>query len=303
MVKISRKTLFARNSAVILVICAGICVWPASLRAELYQWTDPQGRVHFTDDLSQVPASQRAKAARSDAEDTATRRHRWNAVEVPSSVHRAAEPRDTAAKPGQRHVLRVERGGESMVVIARLNGEVNVPFVADTGAMGCTVPLAAVEAAGIRIDEATPRKYVTGISGQPMSVPVVTFDEVRVGTAMVRNVEMAVLDTMQEGLLGMTFFNHFKVETDPMSGTLTLEEIDVNAIDGIYGGHSRSYWQRRFRALEGQLTRVRQLRKETPSSRISEHERLDRAEASLVQQNDDLHMRASAAGVPREWRE
>ena len=35
---------------------------PSLLSAEIYRWTDSDGRVHFTQDLSRVPPAHRAQA-------------------------------------------------------------------------------------------------------------------------------------------------------------------------------------------------------------------------------------------------
>ena len=68
----------------------------------------------------------------------------------------------------------------------------------------------------------------------------------RIGTVYVENVEMAVLDTMSSGLLGMPFFNHFQVNIDPAQGELRLTEIDLEKVDGVYGGMGEDAWRQRF---------------------------------------------------------
>ena len=39
-----------------------LLILPSWSSAEIYRWTDAEGRVHFTQDLTQVPAVHRAKA-------------------------------------------------------------------------------------------------------------------------------------------------------------------------------------------------------------------------------------------------
>lgn len=43
-------------------IVALLLLLPAAARADIYRWEDEAGTVHFTDDLSNVPAAQRGKA-------------------------------------------------------------------------------------------------------------------------------------------------------------------------------------------------------------------------------------------------
>ena len=154
----------------------------------------------------------------------------------------------------------------------------------------------------IEFDEDTPRIFVTGISGKPMMVPVITVGVVRVGSAEVEDVEMAVLDTQSTGLLGMTFFNHFKVSTDPARGLLTLEEIDLNAVAGVYGGLGERAWRNKFAYLNAMLAKVESHRG-NPQSYPELEEQLDGMQDYWEGQLDSLELKASRAGVPRAWRE
>ena len=84
---------------------------------------------------------------------------------------------------------------------------------------------------------------------------------------------------------------------------LILEEIDLDAVEGVYGGHGESYWRRQFGSLSRQLERLRETRKRVPGTHVTVLDRLDVQEQGLITQQDDLHKRASQAGVPRAWRE
>ena len=70
-----------------------------------------------------------------------------------------------------------------------MNGSVKAPFIVDTGATLCTIQAWAVKKLGITIDASTPKKWIVGVSGDPMEVPIVTVREVRIGTAVVKNVD------------------------------------------------------------------------------------------------------------------
>lgn len=284
-------------SALLLASC--LCAAPAG--AEIYTWTDVQGRVHMTDDPGQVPLEQRAQSQREATEPRGT--GRWNSLPASAAgIHQSPTPRRDSGRPG-RYVLRVDRAGSEMRVFASLNGGRGIPFIVDTGAMLNTIPREAVQELGIRIGEDSPVTAVTGIGGKTMLVPVVTIRTVDLGGAIVENVEMAVLDTMSSGLLGMPFFNNFKVQTDPSRGTLTIEELDLNAIEGIYGGHDEKTWRRKFGWVRYQRNRLKTYRHELPDEYITVHERLERSEIYWEQQLELLEMKASRAGVPRAWRE
>ena len=293
----------------LLPICCAwlalLCLLPAPAAADLYRWLDAAGRVHVTDDLAQVPPAQRAEAERGARRASSPASPRWNSIEIKPLVY-ARPPRATAAKKqrkGRVHVIAVERAGTRLSVEATLNGSVRSWFKVDTGAEVNMMPREVADALGIPVDETTPTMAVVGISGRPMRLPVIRLDEVRIGEARVRDVEMVLSDRGGPGLLGMTFFNHFRVHTDPMAGRLTLEEVSQAGVDGVHGGFGESYWRREFRSHHGQLDQVRRTRKAIPSTHVTLHGRLDVQEEALQRGLDDLHERASRGGVPQAWRE
>ncbi len=182
--------------------------------ADIYKWVDAQGRLHFTDDPGDVPAAQNARSV-----DAAPRDTRWNVMQ------REATSPAAHTSSADKHVVRLEKSGLQMRVRVVLNDSVSASFVVDTGAMMNSIPLSLANKLGIEIDASTPRVTVRGITGQGQRAPVVTLRNVKLGGAVIEQVEMVVLDSLDTGLLGMSFFNHFRVQTDPVRGLLTLEEI------------------------------------------------------------------------------
>lgn len=278
--------------------------------AEFYRWVDAAGRLHVTDDLSQVPDSIRARVEAAAAERPAESPGslpNWNQIPKPGGAASANAPPEAAdaREPSEpkRYVIPVRRAGLELAVTALLDGRVNAVFKVDTGASINTVPRSVVDELGIQIDEGTPVTVVVGIGGKPMLVPVVELREVRLGDAVVERVEAAVLETMSYGLLGMPFFNHFRVETDPARGRLTLEEVDLGSVEGVYGGYPEEYWRARFRMLRAQLEKIDAYRARLPGEFGELHARLDSAERYWRDQYETLELRASRDGVPRTWRE
>jgi clan AA aspartic protease (TIGR02281 family) len=295
-----------------LLVLAAPCLLAAPASAEVYTWTDERGQVHMTDDLSTVPPQYRKGAERPDQAEASLDR-RWNHLprESPAWKGAAAPSAQAAVAPGpggaRRHVLHVERAGREMVVRATLDGGVQVPFVVDTGAMLNTIPLWAVRQLGLEFDADTASTTIVGIGGQPMTVPVVTIRRVKIRSVVVENVEMAVLDTMSKGLLGMTFFNNFRVSTDPIAGTLTLEEIDLNAVEGIHGGLDEKAWRNKFKQIHHQIAQLERSRENIPGEfetiATPYRERVDEELAYWEHQLNLLEAKASRAGVPQTWRE
>jgi aspartyl protease/uncharacterized protein DUF4124 len=307
-----------RATLVTAAACAALCAFAAGARADLYRWVDGQGQVHVTDDRTQVPAGAtvtvQPSRARSPASGPApaTGATPASPAAAASSAKRSAsrvlalEPEDGAPRPGRTHVLHFEKASHEISLNVILADRAQCEFKVDTGASLNTVPAWVVRELGIEIDDDTPRISLVGISGKPALVPLITMPMVRVGDVAVENVEMAVLDTMNEGLLGMPFFNHFQVNIDPAQGELRLTEIDLDKVDGIYGGMGEDAWRQRFAQLHHRLALIRKARDKVPdeSATVAELylQRLDEEEAKVQGQLDALEDRAQAAGVPPSWR-
>ena len=283
------------------VALVSLAAAPAS--GELYQWVDPQGGVHVTENLLEVPAEQRPRA---DQAAVGRARHpdserRVSRVEPPPGA--AAAP--ASAPPGRPmvHRLPIARAGHEIRLDVELDGALTVPFIADTGASVNTIPRWAVEKLGIEIPRDAPVIGMSGVSGAGMRAPLIEVDSVRVGTAQVERVEMAVIDTLDTGLLGMPFFNNFKVQIDPAQGVMTLEEIAPGAIDGLYGGYDEVMWRKKYAQIRAERARIDAAIDRVPSSYTSIIEKLEAQRDYWDDQLDQLEERAQRAGVPHSWRE
>ncbi|MCZ6784986.1 MAG: retroviral-like aspartic protease family protein [Proteobacteria bacterium] len=267
-------------------LCA---LFAASATAEIYQWTDASGKIHYTQDLSQVPAAKRP-AARAGAAVRKT--SRVQTYSTPAAPARARRRRST----GTLHIP-FQRQGTLMRVDVKLNDRVTAPFLVDTGASGVSIPYAVARELGLHIGPDTKRVNVHTANGV-VSQPVVMLDRIEVGDAMVEGLEANVSGSMSIGLLGGTFFNNFVYQVDAAARVITLVPNE-----GVRGGLSASQWADRFHYLHGllgdldrHLSTGQILRK----SRVRELE--DRRE-DLVAQLDELELRADRAQVPQKWRQ
>ena len=298
-----------RASACLPALIAATCIGAAYARAEIYTWTDADGHVHMTDDRAQVPPERRESALRPQVPARQEQRASgWNTLPASQNSVRktpapATRPQD---EPGRKHVLYVDRAGREMSVSVTLDGTGGVPFIVDTGATLNAIPLWAVQKMGIELTADLPTTRLAGIGGTPMQVPVITVARVEVGSAVVENVEMAVLSTIQQGLLGMPFFNHFRVHTDPASGRLTLEEIDLDSVEGVYGGLGEKVWRLKFAQIHGQLEMLNDLKENIPSYFETASgpyvEQIEEKEEYWRAQLEDLEDKATRASVPAVWR-
>jgi predicted aspartyl protease len=311
-----------RAKLVTALTCVSLCAWAAGARADLYRWVDGEGQVHVTDDRSEIPAGAtitvqptRQKPKPADAANAAPPASPGSAAAAqrataPSSARPvlAVKPQNNVEKTGVGtvHILRFQRASHEISLDVTLDEQARCEFKVDTGASLNTVPAWVVKELGIEIGADTPRISLVGISGKPALVPLIIMPRVRVGDVMVENVEMAVLDTMNEGLLGMPFFNHFQVQIDPAQGELRLTEIDLSKVDGVYGGMNEASWKQRFQQLHERLAQIQKARESVPDESQTMAatflEKLDRAEEATQHELDELEDRAQAAGVPPGWR-
>jgi hypothetical protein len=131
----------------------------------------------------------------------------------------------------------------------------------------------------------------------------VTLASVELGGARVENVPAHVSKTMSVGLLGLSFFNHFRYRVDPVSGIVTLRPNGLVESGQIRGGRSERQWKgefarlvRRRAGVEAALDEVNPNRSRRKDELKGMLEEVDRQWAMLEDEADDAH-------VPMQWRD
>lgn len=275
-----------------LALAAALLLVAPGAGAEIYRWTDARGHVHFTEDLSQVPADQRTAA-----EEAARRRSRApSRLQTYEQPARTSVPRAYGGAPRVLQIPFVKRGG-AMLVQVRINDRVTAPFLVDTGASDVAIPSAVAARAGIRVGPDAPRALYQTANGV-VSKPLVTLDSVEVGEARMEGVRGSISDSMEVGLLGGTFFNNFTFQVDPAAGVITLVRNDR-----VRSGLSERQWRERFRELRGQLGRVERYLSENELTSRGRVAQLEQARDALAEELEMLEREADRADVPQTWRE
>ncbi len=274
-----------RRAAAALLL--GLLATPAAA-GEIYRWTDAQGRVHFTGDLSQVPREQRADARRraSEREDTG-RLQTFRSPDAPEARSRA---------PGRTLQIPFDRQGTVMRIEARLNDTLTAPFIVDTGASGVAIPQWVADRLGLRVGPDTEWIRMRTANGV-VARPVVTLDSVEAGDARVEHLPATVNPTMEFGLLGGTFFNNFVYRVDVAAGAITLVPNEA-----VRGGLTRVQWGQQFQQLREALEALDAYTERTPETHSVRHTQLTEHRALLTRQLQELEDRADRAGVPHAWR-
>lgn len=288
-----------RGFAVALALLAQ-CVAGAG-SAEIYRWVDATGKLHFTQDLASVPPAYRAAAkARAEAPKK----------EIPIQTYQAPTPASSRARRqaqpgggGGVHTIRVERAGSSMRVLARINDELDVPFIIDTGATDVVIPLSYAKQLGLEYEGPGVRKVSVGTANGVVEAPSTMLDSVKLGTARVEGVKGIILKDMSFGLLGLSFFNHFSYNIDAARGVVTLTENRL-AEDGVLrGGRGREQWIAEFRAAHALIETLETRRDETLFGRSRERERWESRVEEARNRLRLLESEADLARVPFAWRD
>jgi clan AA aspartic protease (TIGR02281 family) len=117
--------------------------------------------------------------------------------------------------------------GRMIVVEATINEHVTGRFLVDTGATFCVVSKDTARKAQIK-GRAGGRKIRLNTPGGVIEASLGEARKVEVGSVTARDVEFAVVDGEPtpgfDGLLGLSFLNHFSYSVDPEKGVLRLEK-------------------------------------------------------------------------------
>lgn len=174
-----------------------------SVGGDIYKWVDEYGQVHYGDTPSGVSPGARMQ---------------------PELVNPG--PGNIIANPsfnGNRIHVPFTEQGTNMIVEGRVNG-IAARFIVDTGASLMIIPPALAERAGIATAKASQISLLT--AGGTIAAPMVSLDDVKIGSAGQKNVAAAVHElgiAPGLGLLGMSFLDRYKMTVDREGRSLLLE--------------------------------------------------------------------------------
>jgi len=182
---------------------------PWLMAADYYRWVDQSGVVHFTDNLHNIPETQRSKAGRIESN------------EPPRSQPPPVAPLPTKAS------IPFEKQGQVVIVEATLNKKTAVKFVVDTGASYTMISSAVAKELDIDTQQnpkTAPFQTANGI----IQAPLVNLESIAVGGIEILNLTAAVHDAIPDakvaGLLGLNFLSNFRMDIDTQKGVLHLEK-------------------------------------------------------------------------------
>jgi hypothetical protein len=176
-------------------------------QAQIYRWTDDQGRIHYTDGVLGIPERYRSSAAPIGL----------------SNAPPAPPTRDApAGSPVTGATIRFTPG-ERIMVDAKLNGSTTVRLLLDTGADRTLISPKALGAAGVTMSGA-PTGSIAGVTGQA-DAQAVAVDLLEIQQARVTKMQVIAFEMNRpgvDGLLGRDFLDHFHVTIDSAAGTVAI---------------------------------------------------------------------------------
>jgi clan AA aspartic protease (TIGR02281 family) len=177
--------------------------------ADYYRWVDQNGVVHFTDNLHNIPETQRGKVGR-----------------LQSNEPPRSQPPPAPILPSKASIP-FEKQGQVVIVEAMLNKKTAAKFVVDTGASYTMISSAVAKELDIDTEQnrrTAPFQTANGI----IQAPLVSLESITVGGMEIRNLTAAVHDVLSDstvaGLLGLNFLSNFRMDIDTQKGMLHLEK-------------------------------------------------------------------------------
>ena len=126
-----------------------------------------------------------------------------------------------------KQIIALDKQGDSLYADVTLNRKRKATFLVDTGASSMQISRAMADSLGLNLYK-YPRIPVTIAGGHVVDAREVVLKEVRIGRVRVKNVKAIVMEQdnldLYDGLIGMSFLNHFVFSVDPIKAELILQQ-------------------------------------------------------------------------------
>jgi predicted aspartyl protease len=192
----------------LLLGLAAVGFWPMTVWAQMYRWTDEQGRTHYSQGIYSVPERFRPAAQLLAYPET-----------PPAPA--ASPPGAGGTAPALTRIPFTP--GKAIMVTATINGGSSAQLMLDTGASVTVINPRVLAGMGIGSREAL-RGSVRGATGTA-NVLFVPVQSIEVGNARSGPLRIASHDVelgQGDGLLGRDFLDQFTVNIDTTTGVVTL---------------------------------------------------------------------------------
>jgi clan AA aspartic protease (TIGR02281 family) len=131
------------------------------------------------------------------------------------------------AKAKRSIAVRIQRSGSAILVDGQVEGAPDVRFLLDTGSTLTIISTELAEELGFDLRAANHRYVRLETANGPVEAPLVTLETVKIGGVVARDVQAAVYDVRAvdpiDGLLGLSFLDHFRYTIDARAQTMRFE--------------------------------------------------------------------------------
>jgi hypothetical protein len=183
---------------------------PFAAWAQIYRWTDDQGKTYYSDGIQSIPSRYRATAVPIG----------FNTPAAPAGQSTGSSSPAAPAGPTKIQFT----PGRPIIVTARINGSGTAQLELDTGASITTINPIVLSALGISFRDAR-KGSIKGVTGEA-NVLAVQVESIDVSGATFGPLWVVSHDAGfgpdRDGLLGRDFLDHFAVNIDNAAGFVTL---------------------------------------------------------------------------------
>ena len=119
--------------------------------------------------------------------------------------------------------------GNQIIIDALIEGKVSARLMVDTGASIVLISNNVASRLGVKYEDIHTQIEIMVADGSLVKAKLIALKSVKVGSAEVKNVQAAILDSEAiggvDGLLGMSFLSHFIMSVDTAGNKLILEKV------------------------------------------------------------------------------
>ena len=177
----------------------------------VYRWTDANGSVRVTNNLSSVPENKRGDAQ-------PMRVFTIESVDETNAVGQVELVQNS-------NTVLFSETASGIVTSSLINGAARRDAIVDTGSEIAVITTKLAKALGYDIKTAREGRFRT--PGGFVNAPVVELESIKIGSAKVKNVPAAVIDFKERGpvsaIIGMNFLSRFIFEIDYASKKITFQ--------------------------------------------------------------------------------
>ena len=257
---------------------------------KLYKWIDDDGKIHFTDEISNIPAEYLDQVEAGSRQRTSG---------TPSQPTPAPSSESTPAD--ERFISSLYAVGNRMFVDVVLNGRVKAKLLVDTGAEVTMISSELAKRLSLNPNN-TWFTRIGGIGGSALAF-LSKVRSIAVGDATVSDVDVFVYDTGMDGILGMTFLGEFEFNINVAEKKLILAERNEAPRVLMYGGFPEHWWKNKFGLYRSMIESIKAYIAVAESNEEKEAAlQFSKSLRHFQSELNTLERKASAAAVPRDWR-